>query len=320
VIGGALAARETYTHLIRRVEWGGREGRSKCIVCISFLKMADYKSCEADVKALIQAENCGPVLIRFAWHDSGAYDAKLGKGGANGSIIHKAELAHGGNAGLSLALELLTPIKAKYDAISWADLIQMGSAVAVETMGGPHIDLKYGRKDVGPEDVPIEGRLPSAHGPFQKADGPAPAEVGDKKDDPAARNRRVFHRMGLEDRDIVALSGAHTVGRVHKSRSGAAPNESSKYTADGPGRTKGGMPWVPEWLVFDNSYFRYLKDTVAEGKAADPELVTLPTDAALMNDPGFKPIAMSYAEDQALFFKDYAASHKKLSELGCVWA
>lgn len=42
---------------------------------------------------------------------------------------------------------MLEKIKVKYDTISWADLIQMGGALAVELAGGPVIDMVYGRKD-----------------------------------------------------------------------------------------------------------------------------------------------------------------------------
>lgn len=60
--------------------------------------------------------------------------------------------------------------------------------------------------------------------------------------------------MGLDDKDIVALSGAHTLGRAYPNRSGFGKAEGTKYTKDGPG-TKGGSSWTPEWLKFDNSYF-----------------------------------------------------------------
>ncbi len=71
---------------------------------------------------------------------------------------------------------------------------------------------------------------------------------------PAEHLRKVFHRMGLSDQEIVALSGAHTLGRAYKNRSGFGSEEGTKYTKDGPG-TKGGTSWTPEWLKFDNSYF-----------------------------------------------------------------
>ncbi len=44
--------------------------------------------------------------------------------------------------------------------------------------------------------------------------------------------------------------------------------------------------------------------------------MVLPTDAALFEDPGFNEFAEKYVEDEAVFFKDYAESHAKLSELG----
>ena len=45
----------------------------------------------------------------------------------------------------------------------------------------------------------------------------------------------------------------------------------------------------------------------------------LDTDTCLFGDEGFRPHAIKYAEDQDAFFKDYAAVHKKLSELGSDW-
>lgn len=42
----------------------------------------------------------------------------------------------------------------------------------------------------------------------------------------------------------------------------------------------------------------------------------LPTDKALVDDPKFRPVVELYAKDEETFFHHYAASHKKLSELG----
>lgn len=55
-------------------------------------------------------------------------------GGANGSIRFKPEINHGANAGLNGCLGLLDPIKEKYPDVSYADLMQMGSAVSVEVL------------------------------------------------------------------------------------------------------------------------------------------------------------------------------------------
>ena len=53
--------------------------------------------------------------------------------------------------------------------------------------------------------------------------------------------------MGLNDKDIVALSGAHTLGRCHKERSGFEGS------------------WTSNPLIFDNSYFTELLGEEKEG-------------------------------------------------------
>lgn len=72
---------------------------------------------------------------------------------------------------------------------------------------------------------PPDGRLPNA-------------DMG--SDAATAQHLRdVFYRMGFDDRDIVALSGAHALGRCHEDASGywytkrpvAKPYPSSSYAA-----------------------------------------------------------------------------------------
>ena len=222
------------------------------------------------------------------------------RGGANGSIRYTNEAAHGANKGLNFALDLLAPVAAKHADVSFADLFQLAGATAVEVAGGPEIPMRYGRKDApGPESETPEGNLPAGGAPWPKG------AAG-----PAEHLREVFYRMGLDDKEIVALSGAHTLGRAKPSRSGFG-KEITKYTAKGPG-TPGGSSWCREWLQWDNEYFANL---VAKEK--DPEL--LDTDAVLITGPGFKPFAEKYAADPKAFDADYAAAHVKLSELGFEW-
>ena len=159
-----------------------------------------------DIKGLMKKDgDFGPTMVRLAWHSSGTYD-KMTKTGGNGggTIRFKEELAHGGNAGLDKAVKRLEPLKKKHPEISWADLIAFVGVVAIETMGGPQINFSYGRFDeMDPAKVTPDGRLPDA----DKGDGPGPKTRKGLRD--------VFARMGFGDREIVALSGAHALGRCH---------------------------------------------------------------------------------------------------------
>ncbi|CEM29166.1 unnamed protein product [Vitrella brassicaformis CCMP3155] len=280
------------------------------------VRKEELLKCRDALRDLIDETAAFGILIRAAWHDAGTYDAKKEgewpkKGGANGSIRFPEETSHAANAGLDNAIKLLQPIKDRFQSVSWADILQMASAVAIEMAGGPKIAMQYGRVDVdSPEDCPKEGNLPDGAAPF-----------GDGAETPAQHLRNVFYRMGLDDQEIVALSGAHTVGRAWKNRSGfGRGEEGTNYTTgehtdlrqDGKGYygKEGGMSWTPRWLLFDNSYF------TAVNADDDPELLKLQTDTCLFADEAFRPYALKYADSQEAFFADYSAAHKKLSELG----
>lgn len=283
-------------------------------------RITQYKKAKALLKKLILNKQCNPILVRLAWHDSGTFDNRNvnkpswpSAGGAIGSIRFEKEITAGPNAGLKKALQYLDPIKAECPLVSWADLIQMGSALSVEMAGGPKIDMKYGRLDadespklsVAPFGLP--DALPEFGGPEECAN------------DPAKHLRYVFNKYDMGDKQIVALSGAHTLGRAFNDRSGTVPNPSgkknpTKYTCPA-GYSKmttsmeGGMSWTKDWLEFNNSYFQLAGES-------DDDLVAFPTDSVLATDEGFKPYFQKYAKDEAAFFADYAAAHKQLSELG----
>ena len=203
----------------------------------------------------------------------------------------------GANAGLpTVALSLLQPITDKYvtsaNVISHADLWTLAANVAIECMGGPTIPTRFGRSDATSSAASVEsqvGRLPD----------------GDKGID---HLRDIFHPKGFTDKDIVALSGAHTVGRCHADRSGF----------DGP--------WTEQPLVFDNSYFTemlnksYVDETTAQGcpqkKHGASGTVMLISDLALLEQP-FREYVELYAKDQAAFFEDFSKAWVKLQENGC---
>ena len=157
-------------------------------------------------------------------------------------------------------------------------------------MAGPSIPWSSGRTDSPPEACTPDGRLPDA------TQGPP-------------HLRDVFGRMGFTDRDIVALSGAHALGRCHKDRSGFVG------------------PWTNAPTTMSNDYFVKLLEEVWVPKTwAGPKqyedartktLMMLPTDLALVEDKDFKPVVVEYARDASVFFRDFAVAFEKLQTLGC---
>ncbi|RHY32313.1 hypothetical protein DYB32_002665 [Aphanomyces invadans] len=256
----------------------------------------DVAKVRAEIASLIEKDAyLGPTFVRLAWHSSGTYSKKDNSGGSNGGTIrHDPEINHGANAGLDTAIAQLEPIKQRFPGISYADLYVLAGVVAISEMGGPEVKFHLGRKDAasGAECTP-DGRLPDA----------------DKGSKPNTINhiREVFYRMGFNDREIVALVGAHAVGRCYPSRSGFSG------------------PWTRAEWTFSNEYFRELlenKWTLKKWKGpeqyTDPtgELMMLPADMAFIWDPEFKKYVELYAKDEDLWHKDFAKAFQKLTENG----
>ncbi|KNE64053.1 hypothetical protein AMAG_09111 [Allomyces macrogynus ATCC 38327] len=260
---------------------------------------ADYEAVAKDIVAILDRPgyddgSIGPVLVRLAWHASGTYDRKSKTGGSDGATMRfKPEATDGANAGLEHARAFLEPIKAKHPWISYADLWTLAGVTAVEAMGGPKVPWTPGRTDkteatVKATDIPPNGRLPDA------AQG-------------APHIRDVFYRMGFTDREIVALLGAHSVGRCHTDRSG--------YSG----------PWTYTPTRFSNQYFKLLLsvkwvekkwDGPKQFVDEDDELMMLPGDLAFILDGEFKKYVELYAKDKDAFYADFAAAFGKLLELG----
>jgi cytochrome c peroxidase len=95
----------------------------------------------------------------------------------------------------------LEPIKAQFPWITYSDLWTLAGVCALQEMGGPTIPWRPGRADKDMSACTPDGRLPDG------AKG-------------ARHVRDIFYRMGFSDQEIVALCGAHALGRCHSDRSG----------------------------------------------------------------------------------------------------
>jgi L-ascorbate peroxidase len=137
-----------------------------------------------------------PAHLRLAFHDAGTYDLATATGGPHGTIRLPEELHRAGNTGWAHAcLELLAEAQAEFPWASWADLIAVGGAAAIQKCGGPIIEVGLGRSDSA--EVAPPHRLPGGY-------------------EGAAMLKRMFARMGLSVQDLAALSGAHTLGHSQR--------------------------------------------------------------------------------------------------------
>lgn len=253
------------------------------------------------IQVLIDANpKLGPTFVRLAWHASGTYCAADNSGGSNGGTIRLCpEATHGANAGLaSVAIVALEPIKSANPTLSYADLFILAGVTAIEDMGGPVIPFQTGRTDaLTAQDCTPDGRLPDA-------DKGAPSST-------VSHIRSIFNRMGFGDREIVALLGAHAIGRCYTDRSG--------YSG----------PWTRAEWTFSNEYFRELIENTwtlkkwdGPDQYEDPtgDLMMLPADMALLADREFRHWVELYASDEETWHQDFALAFQKLTENGLTFA
>jgi L-ascorbate peroxidase len=205
-----------------------------------------------------------PAHLRLAFHDAGTYDRRTRTGGAHGTIHLPEELQRGDNTGWGQpCIELLEEVRASFPTVSWADLVAVGGAAAVEKCGGPAITIGLGRTDAA-EPAPAH-RLPGGY-------------------EGAGLLKTIFARMGLGVRELVALSGAHTLGHTQR------------------------RPFTPQPWVFSNAFFVQL--LTQNGSAL------LGTDTALLQDPELRPFVELYAADEARFVAEFAEAFRRMTWLG----
>jgi L-ascorbate peroxidase len=90
-------------------------------------------------------------------------------------------------------INLLTKLREEFSQVSWADMIAVGGAAAVEKTKGPIIKVGLGRVDA--TEVAPEHRLPRID-----------------QDAPSLKDR--FHNMSFTMQEVVVLAGAHTLGKA----------------------------------------------------------------------------------------------------------
>ncbi|TPX51940.1 hypothetical protein CcCBS67573_g09981 [Chytriomyces confervae] len=225
----------------------------------------------------------GPFFVRLAYADS----ATGGGGHAQRWITDRASFDPS-------ELALVDSIKTSFPGITLADLVSFAGALSVTAMGGPAINWRPGRNDAKDgQDAPIDPVTD-----FAKA-----------TDGPNELRNFFTTRLGLNDRDIVALMGAHNLGNCHIWKSGYAG------------------PWSSTPFTVTNEYFQllqypnnYTTEEVTSATGTKTQWIDragrmmLPVDMALTRDAAFFAIVKEYAANQDTFFADFASAYGRLLE------
>lgn len=166
--------------------------------------------------------------------------------------------------------------------------------------GGPSWVVPVGRRDGRVSLVSETSTLPGPRANFEQL-------------------KQAFHARGLSTKDLVVLSGGHTLGfahcssfqdRIHASQVDPALNPSFAASlrracpANNTVRTAGsGLDATS--TAFDNTYFRMLQ----AGRGL------LSSDEALLTHPKTRAFVALYASSQEAFFRAFAKSMLRMSGL-----
>ncbi|XP_027355066.1 putative L-ascorbate peroxidase 6 isoform X2 [Abrus precatorius] len=214
----------------------------------------EYLLIKEEVRKVLSKGKAAGVL-RLVFHDAGTFDIDEN------------------TVDLSYVPQVLQKAKTQIDAIqpvSWADMIAVAGAEAVEVCGGPPIQVSLGRLDSLVPDP--EGRLP-------------------EESLNASGLKKCFQRKGFSTQELVALSGAHTIG--------------------GKGF---GSP-----ISFDNSYYKVLLEKPWTSSGGMSSMIGLPSDHALVEDDECLRWIKKYADNENTFFEDFKNAYVKLVNSGVRW-
>ncbi|KAK9067787.1 hypothetical protein SSX86_011898 [Deinandra increscens subsp. villosa] len=252
--------------------------------------------------AVAQERRIGASLLRLHFHDCFV-------NGCDASILLDQTSTIDGeknaapNANSARGFEVIDRIKFEVDrvchrpVVSCADILAVAARESVVTLGGPSWKVKLGRRDsTTASQAAANMSIPS---PFMDL----PALIKNFKD------------QGLDEDDLVVLSGAHTLGfaqcRTFRSRiyndTNIDPAFASHLQTICPqvGGNSTLAPLDPTPGSFDTKYFT---DLVSKKGL-------LSSDQALFNGGETDELVSEYSRDLEEFFEDFAKSMIKMGDI-----
>ncbi|KAI9116111.1 hypothetical protein K1719_013041 [Acacia pycnantha] len=185
--------------------------------------------------------------------------------------------------------------------VSCADILAVAARDSVYALGGPHWEVKLGRKD-------------SSTASFSEANKDLPSPFFNLSSLITA-----FANKGFTHQEMVALSGSHTIGkarcRTFRNRIYNDTNIDPSFQASEQAVCPAALGGRDDSLsffdatdngnCFDNSYYQNLVK----------EKGLLHSDQELFNGGATDSLVQAYAQDSSLFFHDFANAMLKMSEL-----
>mmetsp|Transcript_16361 Transcript_16361/g.32926 ORF Transcript_16361/g.32926 Transcript_16361/m.32926 type:complete len:381 (-) Transcript_16361:157-1299(-) len=268
------------------------------------------------------ASLAGP-LLRLAFHDAATREQWHGEdtsekadtlnpkngaftGGPNGSVRYELEWSE--SRGLSKPLRVIDDIYGKVRGLdlSYADCIALAGAAAVEYAGGPHIAIKLGRVDSAVADDRKRRRILRMDTDRSVVDTTLPSPALDSDG-----LRLYFGALGLSEEELVALCGAHDLGR-HVTLLNMPKECLKNLTRTCLEEAPVMMPFVSEGPdTISNAYFKKLLKWY-DRKVEMGEVAFIPTDVALVVDEGLRIHVQRYSRDEKAFFDNFLSAYQKL--------
>lgn len=258
-----------------------------------------------------QPSMAGP-LLRLAFHD-GATREKIDDmsftGGPNGSIRYEIDWSE--NRGIAKPLKVVETIYNDVGSVlSFADCIALSAVEAVKYAGGPNIQIRLGRQDATKADAKMRREVLRSETERSVVETTLPSAALDSDG-----LRLFFGALGLSEQELVALCGAHDLGRhvtLLDMPKTCLKNLSRECLENAPVL----MPFVSEEPDrFSNIYFKKLLKWY-DRKVELGEVAFIPTDVALVVDEGLRKHVKQFAKDKNAFFLSFESALLKVIDAG----
>ncbi|KAG2310870.1 hypothetical protein Bca52824_022427 [Brassica carinata] len=256
-------------------------------------------------RAVAKERRMAASLLRLFFHDCFV-------NGCDGSILlddtssFKGEKTAGPNNNSVRGFEVIDKIKSRVEklcpgVVSCADIVAISARDSVLLSGGPRWSVKLGRRD-------------SKNAGFSAANsGVIPSPFSTLKN---LINR--FRAQGLSARDMVALSGAHTIGQANcltfRNRiynesninlSFALSRRKNCPATSGSGDNKKAPLDIGSPTRFDHSYYNQLLDKKG----------LLTSDQVLFNGGGTDSLVVTYSRSLNTFYRDFVRAMIKMGDI-----